>query len=882
MNKKLKVHVVTHTHWDREWYLSFEIFRTRLLTLLDNMKANLDKYPTFKSFSLDGQTVILEDYFEVRPEKKEEILSLIREKKIDVGPWYILPDEFLITGESFIRNYLIASKTLKELNIEGIDIGYLPDMFGHAAYTPSVLKGLGLKAAILWRGVGDASRETEFIWKAPNGDEVLTVNLLHSYSNGAHFGKNILEMKGVFQKEIEGLSPHATTDNILIMNGTDHEFPLYDLPQYFGEWEKEFGDVELLHSKFSAYVEDVLSERPNLKEVKGELKSPKYEPILKDVTSTRVYIKLANFLSQKILTRYVEPLSAYLWFLGERPDGEILEYAWKLVLKSHPHDSICGCSIDDVHRDVETRLRSAKEVGLSLMADALFKLSHYVEADREKGLPILVFNPYEGRRDAVVSLYLPFKEDSDTVIIDEEGKVYESYVDKEEGLDISSSGIETVALLSQYKEIISPSKIFSSSFRRVIFYAKNLPSLGFKIFYLKEIEKEASKESDNNGEFENNYYKFSLNPDGSFNLFDKVNSIHYENLNYFEDVGDGGDEYNFSWIPNDMPIVSLGKEAKVLEIKDYGFEKIIKIYKELDLPISLTDDREKRSEILKKVPLEITYHLMRDLPRIDVEIKLTNTVEDHKLSFVVEIPEVVSHVLNDSYFGLVSHPSDFRRYDEDYTEEDISRYAMESMAVVRGEKAKIAIVTQGLHEYESHIVDERTKLNFTLLRAVGWLSRGDLTTRKGHAGPSIPTPEAQCIGTYEYKYSFNLLQKGDEEEIYAMSRDYLYPPVGFGFLNVISEKEVFIFPKVQFDAGIVLSALKVSEDRQGIAIRMFNQAKSEKKVRIETKEVIKVWNSNMKEERFDVIYEGTVGDIFIQPLEVKTVLLTKSEGRESV
>ncbi len=879
----LKVHVVTHTHWDREWYLSFEIFRTRLLELLDHLREGMDRCKAFKSFTLDGQTVILEDYFQLRPEKKEELLSLIREKKVDVGPWYILPDEFLITGESFIRNFLVAFDILEDLGVEGIDIGYLPDMFGHSAYTPSILKDLGLKAAILWRGVGDKSRKTEFIWKSPNGDEILTVNLLHSYSNGAHFGKEISEIKEVFKHEVETLSSSATTNNILIMNGTDHEFPLYELISHFEEWEKELGDVRFIHSRFSSYVEDVIKEAPKLEEVTGELKSPKYEFILKDVTSARIYIKLANFSAQKILTRYAEPLSAYLWWTGETPEFNRIDYAWKLLLKSHPHDSICGCSIDEVHRDVEGRLRSSQEVALSVVAESLKKLSEYIPIEPEKGMPFLVFNPYEYERDAIVTAFLPIDIDKDYELTDDAGNLYEFYIDNSKELK-TSYGLEVLTFLSQYKEAISPAKVASSSFKNIVASVKGLPSLGFKILYLREKGKreEVEKKVETSTTFENEFYKFELNEDGSFNLRDKLSGVKYENLNYLEDVGDAGDEYNFSWLPDDLPVNSLDKPAKVLEVRDAEFEKVIRLHKEFEIPLSLTSNRKARTIEKAILPIELTYRLLKHKPRIDVELTLTNTAKDHKLSFVVEVPEKLDSVLNDSYFGLVTHPADFRNYGEGYTEEDISRYAMESFALIKGKKSKLSIATQGIHEYESHIVNEKTKLTFTLLRAVGWLSRDDLTTRKGHAGPFLPTPEAQCIGTYTYKYSFVMLETAEEKEVYKKVRDYLYEPIVLGVPSSEKKPKNCVFPQFNFEEGVILSAFKVSRRKDGLIMRVFSQSDKDRKLTLKGITSSKVWNANMREDRLELISTGESASVPISPYKIKTLLFTKDKGGEGL
>ena len=96
--------VVSHTHWDREWYLPFQLYRIKLVRLIDRLLAILENDPRYAYFMLDGQTVILEDYLEVRPERRAALEGHITSGRVLAGPWYILPDEFLVSGESIIRN----------------------------------------------------------------------------------------------------------------------------------------------------------------------------------------------------------------------------------------------------------------------------------------------------------------------------------------------------------------------------------------------------------------------------------------------------------------------------------------------------------------------------------------------------------------------------------------------------------------------------------------------------------------------------------------------------------------------------------------------------------------------------------------------------------
>ncbi len=882
MYEKINVHVVTHTHWDREWYAPFEIFKGRLFSLIDGLIEKIGKYPDFKYFMLDGQTVVLEDYLEENPQEREELAKLIHDYKIIVGPWYILPDEFLVTGEAMIRNFLIGQDVLKSLDVPSMQIGYLPDMFGHNAYTPSVLRGLGLKAAVIWRGVGDACRDTEFIWKSPNGDEILTVNLLHGYGNGAHFGKSISETKKVFAKEIEFLSEHKATNNVLIMNGTDHEFPMYELVEKFSSWETEM-KINLTHSTIENYVDAVIHENPSLKEVYGELKNPKYEPVLKDVTSTRIYLKLLNFEAQHLFSRYVEPLSAYLWMNGKKVNLEEIKNGWKLILKSQPHDSICGCSVDAVHRDVESRLRNSIELGSSLVAKYMREISNGIDVNEDLGIPILVFNPYEHEKNSIVTVEVIIPSNSFYEVVDEKGKKCESFIETPERAGFLSelSGKNYLKFLTNLSEFQSTSTPWNLFFRtpKILTFKAKLPPLGFKVFFLKESEdSKNSEKASENPDFENDFYAFHLNDDGSFDLKDKVNDVFYKSLNYFEDVADAGDEYNFSPIEGDNPITSLEQHANIISIEEHNFLKKVNIELKMKLPKSLDSSRKSRTKEKETVSFHILYKLYRDLPRIDVDLVLNNTVMDHKLSFVVKLPEKIEEVKNDGYFGMVSHPSDLKIYDDSYTEELISRYAMESFALLEEDKSKLVVTTRGIHEYESHVSERETKVNFTLLRSVGWLSRGDLLTRKENAGPPIPTPEGQCLGKYQHHYSFILLNNGDESEAYEKARDFLTEPVAMEIGKNREKKETLKIPEFNFDEGNFLSAFKISQDGRSIVMRWVNHSKSESKIYVESPLNIEIKDSNMREREGERIAFGK--KIALKSAKGKTKTALIRLGRE--
>lgn len=200
------IHVVSHTHWDREWYLAFQRFRFRLVELIDHLLALLEADPDYRSFMLDGQMIVLEDYLEIRPEREAQIRRYVQEGRLLIGPWYILPDEFLVSPEATVRNLLVGGQVCRRFGPR-MGIGYIPDPFGHVGQMPQILRGIGIDVACLWRGVGE--QPTELCWRAPDGSEVLLLHLRDSYSNGGWLPDDEDGFAQALAELRDSLAPHG-------------------------------------------------------------------------------------------------------------------------------------------------------------------------------------------------------------------------------------------------------------------------------------------------------------------------------------------------------------------------------------------------------------------------------------------------------------------------------------------------------------------------------------------------------------------------------------------------------------------------------------------------------------------------------------------------
>jgi alpha-mannosidase len=349
--------VVPHTHWDREWYLPFEEFQLRLAAVVDEVIEVLERDPDFSSFTLDGQAIVLEDYLEVRPENEARLRALLRSGRLEVGPSYVLPDELLVGAEPLVRNLLIGRRVCERFGAEPSPAGYLPDSFGHPLQLPQILAGFGLESFIFSRGLGDELDDVGvvFRWRSPDGSEVRAFQLLPHYANFA----DVADADGG-QARIEQIADRFATalgdagvDAVLLCDGDDHRRVRRDLPALCDELEGRLPGTRFTISRYGDYVAS--ADPAELGVYTGELLGSRLHNVLRGVNSARLYLKQANERAERRLLG-VETLGALRTLLtGERFPISDFRLAWRQLLKCQPHDSICGCSCDEVHRDMLVR-----------------------------------------------------------------------------------------------------------------------------------------------------------------------------------------------------------------------------------------------------------------------------------------------------------------------------------------------------------------------------------------------------------------------------------------------------------------------------------------------------------------------------------------------
>jgi alpha-mannosidase len=345
--------VVPHTHWDREWYLPFERFRLRLGMVVDGVLDTLERDPSFTTFTLDGQAIVLEDYVEVRPENEGRLRALLAAGRLEAGPSYVLPDEILVGGEALVRNLQLGRRVCRRFGVEPSAAGYLPDSFGHPAQLPQVLAGFGLRTLLFSRGLGDELEElgVVFRWRAGPA-EVVACQMLPHYDNFARLTwyhdaeervRDVVERFGDLLRD-------AGEETILLANGSDHLPIEPELPEILAGLESSLG-TDCRIGRYDDYVPDA----EGLPVYVGELVGSRLQNVLRGVNSARIYLKQANERAERRLLS-IETAAALRTLRSGAPyPGADLQLAWRDLLRSQPHDSICGCSCDEVHRDMLVR-----------------------------------------------------------------------------------------------------------------------------------------------------------------------------------------------------------------------------------------------------------------------------------------------------------------------------------------------------------------------------------------------------------------------------------------------------------------------------------------------------------------------------------------------
>ncbi|EOG12131.1 glycosyl hydrolase [Enterococcus faecium EnGen0176] len=888
---KKKVYIISHSHWDREWYMAYEQHHMRLIELIDDLLELFEVDPSFNSFHLDGQTIILDDYLQVRPEKRQAIQQAINEGKLRIGPFYILQDDFLISSESNVRNMLIGMEESRKWGTP-VMLGYFPDTFGNMGQTPQLMKQAGISAAAFGRGVKPigfdnqvleaenySSQYSEMWWKGPDQTAIFGLLFANWYSNGNEIPVEKEAALAFWKQKLADAEQYASTNHLLMMNGVDHQPIQKDISKAIHLANELFPDYEFIHSNFTDYLEAVQKDVPeDLGSVEGELTSQETDGwyTLANTASARVYLKQWNTKVQRQLENITEPLATMAYEVSGNYPHDQLDYAWKTLMQNHPHDSICGCSVDSVHREMIPRFEKADEVGKYLAQDSLEQLTAAIDTTGfpKDSFPFVIVNTagMDKTGEAEITIELERKRFAEGI----PEQLYQELenLPKRKYLVETKSGATIPAILSeetvQFGYDLPKDRFrvpYMARMIKVTLPLENMPAFSWETFALVEGEAKAEEKEtmihQSGRIIENGPLHLTIEKNGTITMEDRKNKRKLNNLHIFEDIGDIGNEYIFKQPFCDQPILSSNKEnSEVKVLVDTPEIAKISILQEMEIPVSADERLEKeqqmvvefryrkaeRSKEKRILQIKTIMTIRKDSKKIDFETTLDNQMKDHRLRVLFPTKLHVEHHEADSIFEVVKRPNHVSKSWENPT----NPQHQQAFVNIHDEEYGVTVGNFGLNEYE---VTEDGQIAVTLLRSVGEL--GDW----GY----FPTPEAQCLGEHRFNYSIEL--HGPEEKFstylhaYAAQIPFSTQQIKHHEGTLISKQQYLTIKSETF----AITALKRSKFSDKVVVRGFNMSSHLEKLEI-TKD-------NGKTVILNLLEEPTKQAVvpIIQPYEIRTI-----------
>lgn len=837
------VHIVPHMHWDREWYFTTEESRILLVNNMSEIMDMLENNPDYPYYVLDGQTALLEDYFAVCPEKEEQVRRLVKEGRLIVGPWYSQTDEMVVGGESIVRNLLYGLKDSKKLG-NPMMIGYLPDSFGQSAQLPQILNGFEIERVIFWRGVSErhGTDRTEFYWEGSAESKVLTQLFPLGYAIGKYLPIEKEPLKERMDKYFGVLDRGATTNEEIIPNGHDQMPIQKNIFQVIENLEELYPERKFFLSRYEN-VFDILEKKLDLPRIKGEFIDGKYSRVHRSIFSTRMDIKAANARIESKITNILEPLASIAYSLGHEYHHGLIEGIWKEIMKNHAHDSIGCCCSDKVHFEIMARFVNAEERTDRLIEFYQRKISEGTP-DIDNTEKLVVFNllPYKRRETLTTSI-----------------------ITKKEQFKLLDSKENSLNFDILKKEIIDPGLIdrqivhygnYDPFVKYTISLEKELPAMGYEVLYIEGSDSLNSIEKETASDFiENDQFKLWGNPNGTITLLDKTSNEEFSEILYLEDVADDGDEYDFSPLENDQPILSKNEVKATVEHIQNSYSGTVKMAYEWRLPKHLEErKKEKRSEKMK-VNLEVKLPKHGDI--IELALQVDNRCRDHRtrLIFPTSIESQFSYA--DNQFGTIRRAVNDQAMDvwekEDWDERPDTIFPFLTNVSLSNEQRTVSVLTNSSREYE--IVGEKSDcIAITLFRSIGVLGKENLVRRPGRpSGIKLATPDSQMLRDIRLEFGLVVSEGSIDQVIPAKhAKEFLTPFVAYNQMGynamklnkaeIVSSNHYSLF--TQKNEQIVLSAVKKAENDEKLLGRFFNPSQNNESLQLDGVKSFKFYNLN--------------------------------------
>lgn len=916
-------HVISNTHWDREWRFPFQRNRQMLVDMIDSVLDILVKEPKYRAFHLDSQSIVLRDYLEVKPHKKKLIVKLVKENRLLIGPWYILPEEFQVGGENLIRNLLLGHKVCAEHG--GVSkIGYSPFSWGQISQLPQLYKEFGINLIMFYRGINSIdSPKAEFLWEGADGTKAISsrfstmprynfyfyiyrpavhnegfYDVEYKWSKGGkpfHFADKeqhdedffIIEpldnyyeenIKEWVEKIVNDQADDFTTPHAIWMEGHDSSGPNIKTVRIIEDIKKIYPEINIKHSTLEEYAKAVFesADEKKLKLVKGERRSSQFDRRSGNMygytTSARMFLKQKNFDAERWAQFYAEPFNSFAGILGKDIKDYYLENAWEKIVQNSAHDSIGGCSLDEIHDDMMNRYKHSIEISRGVFERAVKFISNRIDTssiadnERKDNIFITVLNPNNYDRNEIVKavIDIPTEFDKgDFIVITEDGTVLEKQL-------ISSKHYQPVL-----EQMIDRPMYFDMQRYEVYLNVKDIPSFGYNTFNviprkkIKIEKKKLIKVKKDSFTLENEFIKVKVNSNGTFDLTQKEINHKFKNLGYFYDEGETG----HAWvnIPTKPFVDTLKNKAKVKVIEYGNLSSTVKISNKIKIHENLTE-RKNKSKKLVSVTIDLFLTLNKESKKLDIVVVVDNTAESHRLRMMFPTNLKTNSSFGEGQFDVVERSLE-RPNTKDWVEQPMYDFPMHQFVDLTDKDKGLAVLVDGLKEYEV-LNNKKNTLAITLFRGFEFIiapsSRQDYTYQKG----------SQCLGKQKFRLSvyphkFDWKKGEVYKEALNFNNSLRIVQIGSGSGDLPLSNS---FLKIE-NENILFSSFKKSEDEKenSFVLRVYNPTTKKQKTKISFAEKIRSAKLVTLEE-LD-IEEIKLSDVnsFVIDLEKKKIVSMKLE-----
>ena len=740
-----RVHYVLSTHWDREWYQTFQDYRYRLVRLLDRIIAGWERDELRGPFQTDGQAIMLDDYLEVRPERRSLVERFASEGKFVIGPWYVLPDEFLVSGESLVRNIALGRKLARQFGGQPSNAGFLCDMFGHNSQMPQIFAGFGITGGFIWRGVNIIDQRM-MRWRGADGTELPCYRFGHngycSFASEARYARDpqpepdpeLLRERLEAYLVTEGME--TQTGPMLAFDGGDHmewDRAAYAvIAERLGQPRDGF---EVVHTSLDAYLAEMALLAGEITAVvEGELREPGFFPgvidsqwLIPGVGSSRVWIKQANAACQAVLCQWAEPFSALAnrAVNAEYPQG-YLDVAWKWLLMNHPHDSICGCSIDAVHEDMKFRFAQTEQIGNRLTTEATRKLAASVQGDvAANEVRVTVFNPLPMLFDGVADLCLEIPP-AWPLFNFNMGAFQPTPAFRIFGPDGAELAYQRLGQATDRSRFRTYGVSFPKGHQVTevpVALRLSIPALGYTTLTLRAGEEGQPTRhpavpglATSERSMANDRVSVTVEPNGTLTLLDKRTGRSYSRLLTFEDRADIGDGWNHGVALNDQIFASTACRASVALVHNGPELATFRVRTVMELPDEFDFRQMVRTEQWTALVIDSLVTLRAGAEHVEVETTVHNVVKDHRLRVLFPTGAQADTYLADMQFDVVERPIALRADNHLYREPEIEAKPQQTWTAVFDKTGGLAVISTGLLESAVSDLPERP-IGLTLFRA---------------------------------------------------------------------------------------------------------------------------------------------------------------------